>query len=164
MKQKLLLVFALTTVITCKSQTVTPVVLSNQGGFSVLSGGSISWSIGEPVSESYVNGTKLTTMGFHQPELDFVTLIKEQGSDASVLVFPNPVRDLLTINFSGLKEGNYSLELIDNLGKLIYKSETAISEKTQTVQLKINEVAAGNYFLRVDNKDFSKTVKINKIN
>ena len=163
MKQKLLFTLAFAGILVCKSQTVTPVVLSNQGGFSALSGGSIAWTIGEPVSESYTNPTKITTMGFHQPELGIVTLIAEQGADQNILVFPNPVKDVLSINFSGLKSGNYSLELIDNLGKLIFKSETAVSQSKQTYQLKVNEIAAGNYFLRVDSENFSKTVKINKI-
>ena len=163
MKQKLLLSLAIVGTLACRSQTVTPVVLSNQGGFSSLSGGSISWTIGEPVSESYVGATKITTMGFHQPELAILTLIAEQGEDKNILVYPNPVKDLLSVNFSGLKSGTYKLQLIDDLGKLIFTTETPISENNQTFQIKLTEIAAGNYFLKVENKDFSKTVKINKV-
>jgi hypothetical protein len=164
MKQKILITLALAGIYTCQGQTVTPVVLSNQGGFFSSSSGNISWTIGEPVSETYNGATKLMTMGFHQPELDFITLIKEQGEEQSVLVFPNPVKDMLSINFKGLAQGNYKLELIDNIGKIIYQSQTEVTEGNSTFQLKVNEVAAGNYFLRVDSKNFSKTVKINKVN
>ena len=163
MKQKLLFTIALAVTLVYKSQTVTPVVLSNQGGFSALSGGSVSWTIGEPVSETYTTATKITTMGFHQPELSIITLIAEQGADQNILVYPNPVKDVLTVNFSGLKAGTYNLELLDGIGKLIFKTETTISATSQTYQLKVNEVAAGNYFLKVDNANFSKTVKINKV-
>ena len=163
MKKKLLFTLAIAGTLVCRSQTVTPVVLSNQGGYSSLSGGSVAWTIGEPVSETYTTATKITTMGFHQPELGMATLIAEQGNDQSILVYPNPVKDVLTINFSGLKSGNYKLELVDDLGKLIFKSEAAITENNQIYNLKVNEVAAGNYFLRVNNENFSKTVKINKV-
>lgn len=164
MKQKLILVLAIAATIACNAQTVTPVVLANDGGYSSLSAGSISWSIGEPVSETYTASTNITTMGFHQPELSIITLIKEQGEDKSVLVYPNPVKDLLNVSFSGLAPGNYIVELIDNLGKLIYRTDTEVSADNYLFQIKINEVAAGNYFLRVNNKEISKTVKINKIN
>jgi Secretion system C-terminal sorting domain len=164
MKKTLLITFALAGSFFCSAQTVTPVVLSNQGGYSALTAGSISWSIGEPVSESYSTPQRIHTMGFHQPELAIVTLIAEQGADKSILVFPNPVKDFLTVNFTGLTDGNYKVELIDNIGKLIYQTQTEVNESNRTFQLKVNEVAAGNYFLRVQNKDFSKTVKINKIN
>ena len=163
MKHKLLITFVITGSVFCKAQTVTPVVLSNQGGYSLLSQGSISWSIGEPVSESYSTPTRIHTMGFHQPELAIVTLIAEQGEDKNILVYPNPVKEFLTINFTGLTEGTYKVDLIDNIGKLIYQSQTEVSENNRTFQLKVNEVAAGNYFLRVQNKEFSKTVKINKV-
>jgi len=163
MKQILLITVALTASFYCNAQTVTPVVLSNQGGYSLLSQGSISWSIGEPVSESYTSPVRIHTMGFHQPEIAIIAMIAEQGSDKSILVYPNPVKDLLTINFSGLTDGNYKVDLIDNIGKLIYQTQTEVSASNNTFQLKVNEVAAGNYFLRVQNKDFSKTVKINKV-
>jgi hypothetical protein len=91
-------------------------------------------------------------------------MIKEQGKDITVLVYPNPVKESLTINFSGMTPGDYKMEMFDNIGKLITSSNVAITEQNQMVPFKINEVAAGNYFLRIDGKDFSKTVKINKIN
>jgi hypothetical protein len=164
MKQKLLICLAVFGAMAIRSQTVTPVLLSNQGGYSQFSSGSISWSIGEPVSESYTSGGRIHTMGFHQPELNIVSIIQEQGHDVTVLVFPNPVKETLTVNFSGMNPGDYKLEMFDNIGKLILKSDASVTGNSQSVQLKINEVAAGNYFLRVDGKDFSKTIKINKIN
>lgn len=152
--------------ITCiiKAQTVTPVVYSNQGGYSSLSQGSISWSIGEPVSESYSTPQRIHTMGFHQPELSIISMIAEQGEDKNILVYPNPVKDQLNINLSGLEKGNYKVELIDNIGKLIYQNETEVSESKNTFQLKVNEIAAGNYFIRIENNSISRSVKINKIN
>jgi hypothetical protein len=165
MKRKLLVGLAVLGAIALKAQTVTPVLLSNQGGYSSFGTvGSISWSIGEPVSETYSVTSNVTTMGFHQPELNIVSMIRQQGQDVNVLVYPNPVKEVLTINFSGMTAGTYRIEMIDNIGKLISTSEVNITEQNQMVPYKINEVAAGNYFLRIDGKEFTKTVKINKIN
>lgn len=164
MNHKTLIILIFLATYICKSQTVTPNVIASQGGYSQFTNSSISWSIGESIVESYNFGNYLTTMGFHQPELEVINLIQEQGNDKNILVFPNPVKDILTINFSELSMGIYGIELMDNLGKLIIKSETEVSEQNQIFQLKINEVAEGNYFLKINNKSFTKTVKINKIN
>jgi hypothetical protein len=165
MKKQLLSLAVASFVFAAKAQTVTPVVLSNQGGYSVVSGNSISWTVGEPVSETYSTTNNIATMGFHQPEIGLLTMLSQQSGDpGSVLVYPNPVRDLLTVNFKGMDEGQYSLVLFDNLGKLISRSDASITSSNQLVQLKINEVAAGNYFLQIENRSFNKTIKINKIN
>lgn len=147
-----------------QAQTVTPVLVSNDGGYSSLSNGSISWSIGEPISETYNGPNQILTMGFHQPELNVSTLIKEQGNGSEILVFPNPVRDELTLNLSGLRSGKYEVSLNDVSGKLIYQTECNIEENASTFKLKMLEMAAGNYFIRVNNSNYNKTVKITKVN
>lgn len=147
-----------------EAQTVTPVVYSNQGGYNVASGGSISWTIGEPISETYTTSTKMTTMGFHQPELGVATLIKEQGNTVDILVFPNPVKDALTISFKDLDNGVYKMELFDDVGKLIYKTEMDIKEDSKLVNINMAQYAAGNYYLRVANPNLNRTVKLTKTN
>jgi len=164
MKKTFLIILSLAGITSLKSQTVTPVVLANDGGYAPLSNGSISWSIGEPVSETYTGSNNILTMGFHQPEMGLVNLIQEQGEDVKILVFPNPVKDVLSVNLKGLKVGQYTVELNDAIGKLIYRSQTDVTEDSYMFQLKVNEAAAGNYFLRVSNKDLTKTVKITKVN
>ena len=145
------------------AQTVTPTVLSNNGGYATALGGSIQWTIGEPVSETYTNTTKMTTMGFHQPELGMATLIKEQGQGSELLVYPNPVRESLTVSFKDLELGNYKMQLVDNIGKIIFESQTEIKADSQLVNLNMTPYAAGTYFLRINNGGLNKTVKITKV-
>lgn len=147
-----------------KAQTVTPNVVASDGGYVQTTQGSVAWTTGEPVSESYITTSNSTTMGFLQPDaVDMATLIKEQGDDKQILIYPNPVKDELYINFSGIANGTYGLELTDALGKLIYKTDADVSTTSSRVSLKVSEVAAGAYFLRVTNKDFNKVVKLNKV-
>ena len=164
MKKQILIALALAGVYTCSSQTVTPVLLSNDGDHTILANGSIAWSIGEPVSETYNTANNIFTTGFHQPELQILTLIQEQGSNAQILVFPNPVKEILTVNMSGLSTGNYKFEMTDAIGKILFTKEMNITQSNNSFDLKVNEVAAGNYFLRVNGKDLSKSVKITKVN
>jgi hypothetical protein len=164
MKKQILIFLALAGVYTCSSQTVTPVLLSNDGDYTTLVNGSISWSIGEPVSETYSGPNNILTMGFHQPELAIHVLIQEQGMDSQILVYPNPVKEMLNVNMSGLATGNYKFEMTDALGKILFTKEMDITESNHSFELRVNEVAAGNYFLRVNGKNLSKSVKITKVN
>jgi hypothetical protein len=163
MKKNLLSFTALIVSITLQSQTVTPTVLSNNGDYSSSAGGSIAWTIGEPVSDTYVKSTNITTNGFHQPNLDLVAMVHEQGVDKDMLVYPNPVRDEIKINFSGMPQTTYALVLNDPLGRLIYSSQARVSDQQREFIVKMNEVAAGNYFLVITSADFVKTIKINKV-
>jgi hypothetical protein len=164
MKKLIITTLVLAGIYTCKSQTVTPVLLSNDGDYTTLVNGSISWSIGEPVSETYTGPLNILTMGFHQPELAIQVLIQEQGADAQILVFPNPVKEMLNVNMSGLAEGNYKFEMTDAIGKILFTKEAEITQSNHSFELRVNEVAAGNYFLRVNGKNLSKSVKITKVN
>lgn len=163
MKINLLLISVFLSITYAKSQTNTPTVIASDGGFSQNAQGSIAWTIGEPVGDTYISATNITTMGFMQPELEVVTFIKSQGNQNGPFVFPNPVKDELKINFSGLEPGKYSIRLTDALGKLIYNSDETVNENSKYHIIKLNEVAAANYFLIISNSTFNSTIKINKI-
>ncbi len=148
-----------------KAQTVNPTVVSSNGDYSQNTQGSIEWTLGEVVSDTYTSSANITTMGFHQPEaMGVASLIKEQGNLSEVLVYPNPVIDELTINLEGLEESNYKFELYDGIGKLVFSSSVLITNQNKLSKLNLAEFAAGNYYLKItSNNNFNKTVKINKI-
>src|SRR4051812_35223028 len=117
--------------ISIRAQTVTPVVLSADGGYHLAQAGSIAWTMGEPVSETYIKTANITTMGFHQTEIELVNFVDEFGQDASeVLVFPNPVSNVLKVNFKGMEHGNYTLNITDAAGKQLMSSEAAVDATT----------------------------------
>ncbi len=148
-----------------QSQTVAPTIVSGNGGYSQSPQGSLAWTIGEPISETYTSSTNITTMGFHQPEeLALTTLIKEQGDEKAILVYPNPVQNELTVNFGTVQQGNYLLELVDGLGKLLLATEVPVTEQSKRIILSLNTISIGVYYLKISRDAFSKTIKINKIN
>jgi hypothetical protein len=164
MKITLQLISVFLSITYVNAQTVSPTVIATDGGYSQTVNGSIAWTIGEPVSETYVTTANITTMGFMQPELVMATLVNEEKKSNGIIVFPNPVKDDLKINFSGIENGLYSLELRDVLGKLIYQKEENITADYNHVNIKLTELTVANYFLIVKNKNFNTTIKINKIN
>jgi hypothetical protein len=81
-----------------------------------------------------------------QTEIDFC--ITENGvglnnlSENSILVYPNPAKNLLTIQLGTSLKG--SLNFTDISGKLIFSKEIT---STQT-QLALNQLSAGTYFIQ----------------
>ena len=85
--------------------------------------------------------------------------IKAVDSTAlSLQLYPNPANDQLFVNFTSQKEGIYSLEIRDVIGKKV----KALSIKPNTPnQINVNEMQSGVYFYRLfENDKVQKTGKI----
>ncbi len=151
-----------------KAQTVTPTVISSQGNYDSQPQGNNSWTIGEPISETFTSANNAATNGFQQPEsLNLVTYIKGNNKGLSVLAYPNPVINELKVDFNGIDNGDYSLVLNDALGKVIYQTTVSVnSSSNKVVSLNFLNLAGGQYLLSFSNQDQSilKTFKIVKTN
>ena len=80
---------------------------------------------------------------------DIKTIVKNENNNAGkIQVYPNPVRDnILTIQFSQLNAGNYSLELTDIMGRLVMQKKVNIGGEQQTEKFTINPLAARGIYL-----------------
>lgn len=81
-------------------QSLGPALLGSAGAQAEnTSAGSLSWSVGEPVTASYSQNASMLTQGFHQV---FATVSTAAESPAEllteVLAFPNPSSDRLYIS------------------------------------------------------------------
>jgi hypothetical protein len=103
-------------------------------------------------------------MGFHQPELAIASFLNEQDKFMNVVVYPNPVIDLLKINMNGLPVGTYHLKLMDTNGKLVFEKTIYTSTNQQSDDVNFKNYANGIYFLRVTNNQINKTFKLTKTN
>jgi len=147
------------------SQTVTPTVYASDGGSAFSPQGSIAWTIGEPISETYTTSVYATTMGFHQTEVTITKLIEQQGTSMDVLFYPNPVYNELNLNLNGLIDDEYQVLIFDGIGKLVFQTNLIVDKlNTRIETIKMDEFANGNYFISIQNSNlsFSKTIKINK--
>lgn len=130
-------------------------VIGSSGNYSTSgSGSSLSATLGEPITETFSNGSILT-QGFQQ---SFV-LITAIGSPvkAHIHLYPNPTSSSVTIETPGDKE--YRLELTDVLGK------TLIHQKIQgpIKQLDLETLAPATYFIRLSAQDqIQQTFKLVK--
>ena len=129
-------------------------LITTSGDFYIQGNTSLSWSIGEPVSETFSSTTNIFTQGFQQNYEDFVELIPISFSP-NFDVYPNPFSQAITINFTDVQQ-TLRLTLTDQHGK-IYYSEQLLSGAFST-NLSLAELASGIYFLSLLSEDGTTAV------
>lgn len=134
-------------------------VVATAGSTLGNSSGSISYTIGEGVAQTFTIGDKTLTQGFHQTTISVKIISELKDPDFSVSVFPNPASDMLTLR---LTKGNIlglQYFLYDINGNLITQKNLESDETTVAV----DQLAKGIYIIKVqDSKRELKTFKIIK--
>ena len=93
----------------------------------------------------------------------FVTIpqdtVTPPTTNFSWLVYPSPTSGILTIQFSAL-EFDSQLLIIDARGRLVRK--ITVPKNTESLPLDLSQLAAGEYFLQVENEVLKEKQKITK--
>lgn len=132
-------------------------LISSSGDYSESGDASISWSIGEPLVETYETGDNILTQGFHQTKLTITGIFEYPDSEIEVDVYPNPVSNYIFLDCKKYRDISYSL--LDLNGRHIL-TNTPISDKTR---ISLNDLPPATYLLHVrDNEKKIKTYKIVK--
>lgn len=147
--------------LTTFGQFVTPDVVASAGDHFTGTEAQLSWTIGEPLVDTYINGNEQVTQGFHQTHLTITVIIDHNDKDFNAKVYPNPVRYTLNID---LDEPANGLQVIlrDALGKPVLREEF---NGLSRIRLDFNNYSPGVYYLHLINNDmtFSRLYKIVKI-
>lgn len=132
------------------------------GGNALGSGGSVSYTVGQMVYQTY-NGTNGSVAeGVQQPyEISVVTGLEEaKDIYLSVSAYPNPTTDYLTLEIKGFEIPNLNFQLYDISGKLLQ------SEKIEGNQARVvmSHLVPATYFVKViqGNKE-GNHVKYNEV-
>lgn len=133
------------------SQEVSRNTISIVGNSSMtISGYYVTQSVGQlsmiGFSDIY---QKSIIQGYQQPNgfktLDTIT------SKETVLLFPVPVSNSLTVLFSSTKEGTCSFEVFDTLGRLVLSEEASVLNFSASVSL--FKLASTNYIVKLTTKN-----------
>lgn len=129
------------------AQSMGPEVIGSSGTFAMSASGSMSWTIGEVMTETYSSPGNFFTQGFHQPDSSFgigmSTPVAENFS-----MYPNPVIDNLVIDFS-TGSGDHQIEIFDMRGKLL-RTEFVPANQSQ-YNFSFGEFENGVYLLTIIN-------------
>ena len=105
------------------SQTLSPDVWATSGDYYSNANNSLSWTIGECITETYSNANNSLTQGFQQSKYNITSVEENTKSDFSVAVYPNPASKYINIAIESTNQpiGNsakggarkMNLELVD---------------------------------------------------
>ncbi len=74
---------------------------------------------------------------------------------ADVAVYPNPVKDMMSVSIHSDKAGLSTITICDVSGKSIYRKNIAVTQGANTISIGTDKIAAGSYIIKVQlNEDF----------
>ena len=129
------------------------------GGNASGSGGSVSYTVGQPGYTTITGANGSVAMGVQQPyEISVIISIKEaEGISLHCSVYPNPATDILVLKIGNFDNGHLYYKLFDITGKIIENKKIESAETTiSTANFK-----PSTYLLKV--LDHNKEVKTFKI-
>lgn len=129
-----------------KAQNLSPEVFTSSGDYYTSADASLSWTIGEDLTETYVKSFAILTQGFQQPESQFIG-ITEKENDYEINIYPNPTKDKIFINVKNSSILRFNIKLIDLYGRLYYNKDFETDELTEQIELK--NYKTGTFFIRL---------------
>jgi hypothetical protein len=159
MKRSILFIFTILLAFSLSAQ-VKQEVIASAGGYSVASGVSLSWTLGETIIPTFTNEKLTLTHGFQQQLI--VTAVEENLEDVvKVTLYPNPASDIVNIKLGSPLDGEVKLFLLDSRGKLIktdFMEETAVEK-----EINLQDLPAGLYLLKMTKGKLSNVYKVVKL-
>lgn len=152
----LVVIILCTLTLTLKGQQV----ISSAGGSATGAGVQLSWTIGEPVIETFTGSSSVLTQGFHQSRLTITAVDPVVYPGLELSVFPNPVISSLRLQIKGDLVQKLSYQLYNMEGKSILLKKVEASP----VMIDMELYTSGTYLLKVftDENLPVKTFKIIK--
>lgn len=134
-------------------------VIATAGSTLVNSNGSMSFTIGEGLTQAFTNGDKVITQGFQQPNLIVSMLIVFKEIEFTIDAYPNPATDILNIQVGRENVNGLKYKLFDLNGRLLKNKDIEALE----TQVPFMEFPNGIYILSIsDGTRELKTFKILK--
>lgn len=147
MRKIILFLFALTFFIQTFSQNARLDVIASFGGIFSNSSNSLSWTLGECISETFISSENTLTQGFQQSLYVVTSIDKLMVEGISVKAYPNPVSDFINIS---VKTDNDVLK-ISGLNFMIHREKILFLDKFSSdfIRLDMKNYSSGFYVLKV---------------
>ena len=121
--------------------------------------GSVSYSVGQILYEPQLGATGKVNPGVQQPYEIYSLATNENTIQSKIMVYPNPVKDFLIIDFNSDKLVKSGYQLFDGTGRMISKGEL----KNLQTEINTSTLPAGMYILNISRAGINvKSFKIIK--
>lgn len=131
-------------------------VIANAGEFWNNSEGSLSWTIGEVVTETVTTTSYQLTQGFQQIQEGYLVLSDNLFLN-DITIFPNPFSSEVKIQ-TNYKHAVFDLIVFDYQNKIVYQNEILFSPACEQLTIDLSVLDAGYYYFELttplENKRF----------
>ncbi len=127
------------------SQTIERNVVAVSGDNYVNNGISLSWTLGECVTETVQNSDMKITQGFQQGDVGIVNIIENKDEVKSIFAYPNPTTKYVTLEITGELKSVYTAEFTDMSGQLLMLKTV----QNNFADFDAQSLRSGNYLLIV---------------
>jgi hypothetical protein len=143
MKKVIFLLFFMISCILINAQET----VSISGGNATGSGGSVSYTIGQILYNTFSGSTGTVAQGVQQPyEISVVTAIENaEGITLEYIVYPNPTSGLIKLIIKPFDYENWRFRLFD-LNSILLQDKKIENEETE---ISLGNLSASIYFLKV---------------
>ena len=141
----------------CKAQSLSHSVVASSGAHFASANGSLEWTLGEIMTETYQKSNGIFTQGFRQ------TISVKPESGNAISAYPNPVTDFLYVKT--IENGEYLIEFFNIHGQKLINSNSSVNSGIFIHQLDLRDLRAAVYLLRLHNLTTGKRslIKIVKL-
>lgn len=142
-----------------EAQTLKPDIIATSGDYYSNTTGSLSWTMGEPIIETYADGNNILTQGFQQSSYSITAVGEVNPPAINVSVYPNPFTSVVNIRNDENKP--LRIEALDMQGKTVCLKTIETGEGPINLSMLADEI----YLLRVNDEKgkLLATFKIQKI-
>lgn len=134
-------------------------VIATSGGTGQSTSGTITYTLGELVIDTYSGTDKKLTQGFQQSRLIITAVQELQDLSYSVAAFPNPTTNYLKLKLEKDFPKTLDYLLMDINGKVISSAKIENGE----TDISFEDYVVGTYFIKIiQGKKEVKTIKVVK--
>lgn len=157
-----LLFFAFVRAGSLYAQSFSPDVIGSAGNFTTSQSGSMAWTIGEVMIETYSSNNNFFTQGFHQPNRNFFVVIKDFFIPEGFSPNEDGINDMFAIR--GIQNyPNNTIVIFNRWGNKLFEAspyQNNWSGKATTgLRVGGDELSEGVYFYVLDLGNNSKVYK-----
>ncbi len=138
-------------------------VIPTSGNYFTSADYSLSWTLGECITETFQATEIILTQGFQQSMFLITSLEEFTGEGFSVKVYPNPFTDLINIvaEYTAVPDNSIRIELFDAQGRVLLVNKYS----SNRIQIDMSGYPGSVYLLRVMNtkNQIQQSFKIQKL-
>ena len=164
MKKIILCILLISSIETALCQSISRDVNASAGEYFINNNSSLSWTIGDILSETFVSDNNVLTQGFQQSLFYVYGIDENVDSLFNVNIYPNPTRDILNIKIKSEIVTRLSYKLFDVHGNCLFDKEMN-GDKDYYEKINFSNYRNSMYLLKIYSSTgkYTKSYKIQKV-